>query len=290
MSFENLPPLDVKSFVNAVVVLIMLGGILSFWRGVQGVRSSYSINYIRVRRTRVAAGWRLILFGFFLVFVGSIVKLYGEPVAYRYIPITLTPTWTPTETPLPTFTLIPTSTTEASLDSESGEPIAPAGTPTPHIPMAVEVMFEGQVTPPADAVFSPLTFSHGLDLSHIPYTPLNPGTEFDNPVGHLYASFTYDKMVPGVQWTALWYREAELVYYETGVWEQGWGSGGSGFSDWDPNPGDWLPGNYWVEIFIGHIPKVVGTFTVYGIPPTATLSPIQPTSPVITTLTITPTP
>jgi len=287
MSFENLPPLDVKSFVNTVVVLIILGGILSFWRGVQGIRSSNTINYIRVRRARVAAGWRLILFGFVLVFLGSIIKLYGEPVAYRYFPVTATPTWTPTETPLPTFTLIPTSTPEAPADSESGESSQLAGTPTPHIPMAVEALFEGQATPPAEAVFSPLTFSHGLDAS---YTPQDPGTEFDNPVGHLYASFSYDQMIPGVQWTALWYREAELVYYETMVWEQEWGSGGYGFTDWDPDPGDWLPGNYWVEIFVGHTPKTIGTFTVYGIPPTETLSPIQPTLPVVATFTSSPTP
>jgi hypothetical protein len=287
MSFENLPPLDIKSFINTVVVLIILGGILSFWRGVRGIRTSYTINYIRVRRARVAAGWRLILFGLVLVFVGFIIKLYGEPVAYRYIPITPTPTWTPTETPLPTFTLIPSSTPEVPVDSESGESPQLAGTSTPHIPMAVEVLFEGQVTPPAEAVFSPLTFSHGLDAS---YTPQDPGTEFDNPVGHLYASFSYDKLIPGVQWTALWYREAELVYYETMVWEQEWGSGGYGFTDWDPDPGDWLPGNYWVEIFVGHTPKTVGTFTVYGVPPTETLSPIQPTLPVVATFTSSPTP
>jgi hypothetical protein len=287
MSFENLPPLDIKSFVNTVVVLIILGGILSVWRGVQGIRASYTINYIRVRRVRVAAGWRLIFFGFLLVFIGAIVKFYGEPLAYEYIPITPTPTWTPTETPLPTITPIPTSTPETLVDSEPGEALSPAGTATPHIPMAVEVMFEGQVTPPADAVFSPLTFSRGLDAS---YTPQDPGTEFDNPVGHLYASFSYDKMLPGVQWTALWYREAELVHYETMVWEQEWGSGGYGFTDWDPDPSDWLPGNYWVEIFVGHTPKTVGTFTVYGVPPTETLSPIQPTLPVVATFTSTSTP
>ncbi|MGD8458054.1 MAG: hypothetical protein PVF83_16880, partial [Anaerolineales bacterium] len=170
-------------------------------------------------------------------------------MAYRYIPITLTPTWTPTATLLPTITMIPTFTLEVPPDSESGEAVTPAGTPTPHIPMAVEVMFEGQVTPPADAVFSPLTFSHGIDAS---YTPRDPGTEFENPVGHLYASFSYDKMTPGVQWTALWYREVELVYYETMVWEEEWGSGGYGFTDWEPEPGEWVPGNYWVEVFVGH--------------------------------------
>jgi hypothetical protein len=287
MTFENLPPLDIKSFINTVVVLIIIGGILAFWRGVQGIRSSYTINYIRVRRARVAAGWRLVFFSILLMFIGVLIKFYGEPVAYRYIPVTPTPTWTPTETPLPVFTSITLSTPEAPLALTPGEPEALTGTQTPQIPMVVEVMFEGQVTPPADAIFSPLTFSRGLDAE---YNPQDPGTEFDNPVGHLYASFSYDKMLAGVQWTALWYREAELVHYETMVWEQDWGTGGYGFTDWNPDPSDWLPGNYWVEIFVGHAPKRVGTFTVFGMPPTPTLSPIQPTVPVIATFTSTTTP
>lgn len=287
MPFENLPPLDIKSFINTFVILIVFGGILILRRGIQGIRSSYRINYIRVRRTHVSAGRRLIFFGFIVVFAGVLIKLFGEPIAYRYIPITLTPTWTPTGTPLPTITMIPTSTLEVPTDSGAVVSVTSEGTPTPHIPMAVEVMFEGQVTPPADAVFSPLTFSHGIDAS---YTPQDPGTEFENPVGHLYASFSYDKMASGVQWTALWYREVELVHYETMVWEEEWGSGGYGFTDWDPEPSEWLPGNYWVEVFVGHTPKTVGTFTVYGIPPTATLSVFQSTLPVVSTITSTPTP
>jgi hypothetical protein len=45
-----------------------------------------------------------------------------------------------------------------------------------------------------------------------------------------------------------------------------------------------------VEVFVGHTPKTVGTFTVYGIPPTATLSAFQSTLPVVSTITSTSTP
>jgi len=287
MLFENLPPLDIKSFINTAVILISLAGFLAIWRGAQGIRASYSITYIRVRRARVAAGWRLILLGIIMVFAGFFIKIYGEPVIYNYVPVTPTPTLTPTETPMPSLTSIPSSPEDIPAALTTEEPISVEGTQTPHIPIAVEVLFEGQVTPPADAVFSPLTFSHGVDADYIPE---DPATEFDNPVGHLYASFSYDKMAAGVQWTALWYRENELVYFETMVWEQEWGTGGYGFTDWNPDPGEWLSGNYYVEVYAGHELKVEGTFTVYGTPPTATLAPIQPTTPIIATFTITPTP
>ncbi len=287
MFFENLPPLDIKTFINTVMVLMIFGGILILWRGFQELRFSSSTSFIRVRRARVSAGWRLMFSGFILAGVGLLLKVYGEPLAYRYIPITATPTLAPTETAVPSVTLFPSSTPIPSITLAPADPNAQVNTPTPHIPLVVEVMFEGQVTPPADAVFSPLTFSHGLDAS---YNPRDPGIEFTNPVGHLYASFSYDKMAEGVQWTALWYREAELVHFETMVWEKDWGSGGYGFTDWDPNPTEWFPGNYYVVIFAGYVPKITGSFVVSGLPPTVTLPLIQPTALILATYTPSPTP
>jgi len=287
MFFENLPPLDIKSFVNTAMLLMIFVGMLILWRGIREIRFSSSTSFIRVRRARVSAGWRMIMGGFILAALGLLLKAFGEPLAYRYIPITATPTLIPTETTAPLITPIPTSTPIPSITLAPADPNAQINTPTPHIPLVVEVMFEGQVTPPADAVFSPLTFSHGLDAS---YNPKGPGTEFTNPVGHLYASFSYDHMAEGVQWTALWYREVELVHYETMVWERDWGSGGYGFTDWDPNPSEWLPGNYYVIIFVGHVPMRTGSFTVSGLPPTASIPPIQPTALILATSTPSPTP
>jgi hypothetical protein len=287
MSLENLPPLDIATFINTAMVLIIFIGMFVFWRGVQGIRDSMSINFIRVRRARVAAGWRMMFLGFFLAAIGLLLKVYGEPMAYRYIPVTPTPTITPTAIPLPSITPTPPGTSVSAITLTPAESFASSGTQTPHIPMVVEVMFEGLVTPPADAIFSPLTFSRGLDAD---YNPRDPGTEFANPVGHLYASFSYDKMLPGVQWTALWYREVELVHFETMVWEPEWGTGGYGFTDWDPDPAEWLPGNYFVQVFAGHVPKKTGNFVVTGAQPTETLSPIQPTVPILATYTSTATP
>ena len=100
----------------------------------------------------------------------------------------------------------------------------------------------------------------------------------------MYAIFSYDKMADGVQWTALWYRGGDLVYFETKPWEGG--TGGFGFSDWQPEPEGWQPGDYIVHIFVGMELKVTGAFSVSGFPPTET--PTQSSTPTLTN-TLTPT-
>jgi type VI secretion system secreted protein VgrG len=140
----------------------------------------------------------------------------------------------------------------------------PTSSPTPKIPLSIEIEFESTITPNSEAVFSRLTFTDGLDDQ---YRPLKPGEVFQNPINHMYAVFSYDNMVVGSQWSALWYREDELVHYETIPWDGG--SGGLGFTDWEPDPSEWTPGEYQVQIFTGLNWKRSGFFTVEGEPPTA---------------------
>jgi hypothetical protein len=139
----------------------------------------------------------------------------------------------------------------------------PTTSPTPHVPLAVEMLFESTITPNPAAVFSQLTFTDGLDNL---YRPLKPGTLFQNPIDHMYAVFSYDGMVVGSQWSALWYRNGELVHFETIPWNGG--SGGLGYTDWLPDPSEWHIGAYEVQIFVGQIFKQSGFFTVEGEPPT----------------------
>jgi len=47
----------------------------------------------------------------------------------------------------------------------------------------------------------------------------------------MYGIFTYDGMIPGVQWTALWMRDGELVSYESYPWNGG--TGGAYFTEWN---------------------------------------------------------
>ena len=81
------------------------------------------------------------------------------------------------------------------------------------------------------------------------------------------AVFTYDQMTPGAQWTALWFREGDLVHYETIPWNGE--TGGFGFTEWEAPASEWLPGTYQVQIFAGLEWKQVGEFILQGDAPTA---------------------
>jgi hypothetical protein len=225
------------------------------------------------------------LVGVGLLLVGGALLLWGEPIAYSYIPITPTPSLTPTTSITPTITLTPTISLTPTITLTPAVTDTPTITPTPHIPLAVEAQFESSITPNPDAVFSPIEFSQSLDAL---FRPVDPGTEFQNPVGEMFAVFTYDGMALGSQWTALWYRNGELVNYETKPWIDG--TGGAGYSDWQPDPEEWQAGNYQVQIFVGLEWKVVGDFVILGDPPTPTLPPSNTPAPSATsTITVTPT-
>jgi hypothetical protein len=151
--------------------------------------------------------------------------------------------------------------------------------------MAVEARFEGELTPPPEAVFSPITFTNrGLDED---YNPIQPSTAFTNPVGHLYGVFSYARMEPDVQWSALWHRDGELVHYETLPWDGG--SGGIGYTEWNPAPEAWQPGRYTVTLFLGTDWYVTGAFVVEGTPPTSTPT-LTPSPTLIPSPTWTPSP
>ena len=126
------------------------------------------------------------------------------------------------------------------------------------------------VTPNLDAIISPLSFSRAIDAAN---KAVSPAKTFANPVGHLYASFSFDKMTKGMQWSALWYRDGVLVYAESYPWEGG--SGGYGYTDWNPPASDWQPGNYEVQLFVAAYWWQSGRFTVTGAAPAAavTLTP-----------------
>lgn len=282
MVVENLPPLDIKTFMNTLVAFLVVAALLSIWSGIRTVLDARDLLYVRVRRQRLIHGWRMIFLSFILGIVAIVVGVFGQPVAYQFITITETPTLRPSETLTPSLTLSPTTSLTPTITLTLAESYTPTVTQTPHVPLAVEAQFSASVTPSGDAVFSPLIFATGYDAA---YNAIGRATEFANPVGHLYALFSYDQMVNGVQWTALWYRDGELVYFETLEWDGG--TGGYGFTDWNPEPEAWLPGNYLVVIFVGLEVKVSGTFEVTGIPPTITPTPTATQTP---TVTITPTP
>ena len=273
--------MDIHSGIIAIVVMAALIAVLSLWRGVRTLQSARKMTFYRLRRQREAGGWRLFLLAVILIGLAFWLPLFGEPIAYQYFPPSPTASLTPTVTIVPSITLSPTITLTPTITDTPNVTDTPTITPTPYIPLAMMALFQSSVTPNPGAVFSPLLFSTKLDNSQA----ADPNTVFQNPVGHMYAVFSYDQMSPGAQWTALWVHDGEIVHYETKPWDGA--TGGFGFTDWNPSPDQWAAGIYEVQIFVGLDWKVVGRFIVQGTPPTAapTLTPSPTKAP---TLTLTP--
>lgn len=283
MLSEFLPELDVLSGLRVSILLAAAGMLAAIWSGMRLLQTARSLPYFRLRRNRLLTGWRLLGLGVGLGLVALGLGVFGERAAYQLFTLTATPSLTPTASPEPSATVAPTLTLSPTITNTPAESETPTITPTAYVPLAVEAQFSGIVTPNPEAVFSPLTFAQGLDAL---YRPVREATQFQNPVGELFALFSYDRMTDGVQWTALWYREGQMVYYETIPWDGG--TGGLGYSDWRPEPEEWLPGNYQVQIFVGLELKAIGDFVVLGEPVTRTPTPTQ-TGTATQTATITPT-
>jgi type VI secretion system secreted protein VgrG len=279
----ELMALDIRTGVLAAVIIIGLLAILFIWQGFRSIRSARKLPFFRMRRERMLRGWRLLLGAIFLAVMAVLLNSQAEPLIYRYFPPTATVTLTPTITVTPTITLTPTISLTPTVTPTPAVTDTPTITPTPFMPLAIESVFTSTVTPNPDAIFSEITFSNGIDENYI---ALNPNTIFQNPVGHMYGLFSYDGMIDGSQWTALWYRDGELVHFETLPWNGG--TGGLGYTDWEPRPEEWIPGEYEVQIFTGLIWQQSGRFTVEGDAPTA--APTEtPTRTPTTTPSVTPT-
>jgi len=282
--------LDIHTGIQAALVILVLVVILLIWRGISAIRSARGLPFFRMRRERMVRGWRMFFFAVLFIIIAVMLNTQAEPLIYSYYPATATFTITPTITLTPTISLTPTITLSPTITKTPSITDTPTITPTPFVPLAIEAKFESSVTPNPNATFSTLTFTDGLDAL---YRPLRPETEFENPITHMYAIFSYDSMLQGSQWTALWYREDELwyrddelVHFETIPWDGE--TGGLGYTDWAPPPEEWLPGVYKVIIFVGLQWKTSGEFTVIGDPPTPVPS-LTPTPTNTATRTATPT-
>jgi hypothetical protein len=274
--------MDIRAGIITTVFLAVLAALIFLRVGIRSIQSARKLTFYRLRQQRMSAGWRMLAAGVLLIlFVGWILR-FGESVAFRYFPPSPTPSLTPTITLIPTITLSPTITLTPTITDTPSVTDTPTITPTPYIPPAIEALFSAGVTPNPDAVFSPLQFSTVYDN----FECVAPSTTFVNPISSMTACFSYNNISPGVQWTALWFRDGELVKYDTHVWGDiiGESTGGLGSSEWAPPPEMWQPGNYEVQIFVGQDWKVVGRFSVSGDPPTSTpsLTPIPTLSPTIT--------
>jgi hypothetical protein len=274
-----LPDLDISTAVQAAFVFSILGVLITFLMGIRSYRAGRKLTFFRKRMVLIERGYRLIAFSFLLAGLAFFLNRYAEPAVYTIYPpsptITETATVTQTSTITLTSTITPTATITPTLSI----------TPTPYIPTDIYLQFTSVVTPNPQAIFSKPQVAREINKDRL---AVDPASEFANPVGKLYAAFSYDKMTDKAQWTALWMRLADkkVVCFESSPWTGS--TGGYGYSECAPSSEQWMAGDYEISLFAGTTFKVSTYFKITGSPPTpvGTLTPTRP----LTTMTPTPPP
>ena len=278
--------LDIETAVRTIFIILLVGGGALVLFAVRAFREASRLKFFLKRREILGRAWQYAFLAILAIAVAFLLNTFAEPAAYRVFPpsptasLTPTVTTTPTITQTPTITLTPTTT------------ITPQFTPTPLMPAVITNEFTAEISPNPDAAFSEITFARRINDD---YEAINPSDTFENPIETIVGSFSYSNMAPFSQWSQLWYRDGELIDYETIEWNGG--TGGFGSVDTELNPEDWLPGTYEVQIFVGETFKVAGQFEVVGEPATpaptltATITPtVLPTQTPTITSTATPAP
>ncbi|HTP03282.1 MAG TPA: hypothetical protein VMJ64_18035 [Anaerolineales bacterium] len=282
--------MDIRAGVIAMVILAIVFAFFSARSGLRAIQSARKMTFYRLRRQRETGGWRMLGLAALLALFAFALPTFGLPMAYMYFPPTpsITPTWT--AVPYRTVTTTPTITPTATVTDTPLVTDTATVTSTPSLPLAVLALFQSDITPNPSAVFSPLTLSEKIDNN---LQPLDPSTVFENPIGTIYATYSYDQMVPGAQWTAVWLRDSnrQQICLETHPFAGG--TGGYDEAHCSNPVGGWQPGTYEVQIFVGEEWKVVGRFLVQGDVPTPlpTLTPTTTHTPTRTpapTFTLTP--
>jgi hypothetical protein len=267
--------LDISTFIRTATFIVIFFGIYALWRGRAAVSESSNLPFFRMRQQRLLRGWQLVFWALVLFGLAAWLAFFGERAAFAVFPVTPTPSLTATPSLTPSPSLSPTITLTASLTPTLQFTLTPSPSAIPEMPGEVSSQFTSLVTPNASAVFSPLTFARGVNLNT--YQAIDAGILFENPVEGMYAIFSYDQMQEGVQWTALWYRNGQLVHYETKPWDGG--TGGYGFTEWLPDAEQWLPGIYSVQLFVGMEVESISDFEVQGEPATSSPTPTASQTP-----------
>ena len=269
--------LDIHTFVRTAFYLGLFGLVIFILFGVRSIRSGLRLQFYRKRQELIVRGWQMIFLAALSGGLAFLMNSYAEPAIYFIYPPSPTVTRTPTITITPTVTLTGTITPTQTITN------TPSITSTPFLPTEVFAKILSTTTPNPASVFSDIVFAREIDKDN---QPVDPGTEFANPILSLYGTYSYDKMTVGSQWSALWYfqpgPDEKLICYESNPWDGS--TGGYGYTNCNLSSDLWQPGEYEVRIFVGIDWKSSGRFTVTGAPPTAkpTASPtrtIGPTPP-----------
>ncbi len=244
--------IDIATTVKVILVLLGIAVITSLVMAVKSIQAGKRLQFYQKRQILITHGWRLIMLAVVMVFGGFLLVKVGEPAVYKVFPPSPTITTTPTITVTPTITLTPSQTFTPTIT------LTLAQTYTPSLPEQIQATIQTPVGVDTSAVFSPITFSTLIENGLL----VNEQTSFAPPVKTIYGGFSYDKMVTGVQWTAVWLYEGQIVCAETKPWN--YAPGGYGYTDCTRPSNEWLPGYYEVQIFVGSSWKSSGIFNIQG--------------------------
>jgi type VI secretion system secreted protein VgrG len=262
--------LDIETTVRVIFVLLLLAAAVMFANAVRLFREAGRLNFFLKKRELLGRAWKTVFYSLAILGFSFFINNFAEPATYRVF----SPSPTPSQ--MPSATLSPTASLAFTATNQPTETVTPEFTSTPMMPAVISEEFTSEVTPNPDAVFSQLVFAREINNS---YEPIDPTDTFANPLDRIFGTFSYDRMTLRAQWTSLWFRDGELVYYETIPWNGA--SGGFGFTDCQLPADQWLPGNYEVQMFVGDTWKISGTFNITGEAPTPT-----PTETLVPTATI----
>ncbi|MBP6176830.1 MAG: hypothetical protein KA473_01680 [Anaerolineales bacterium] len=277
--------MDIHSGIIAASILIVVAAVLVVRAAIRIMQTARRLSFYSLRRMHNANAVRLFLFALALFGCAFWLPFYGEPIVYVYFPPSPTPSLTPTITMTPTITLTPSITVPPTITFTPSVSETPTLTLTPFLPVAIEALFSGQATPNPDAIFTPIQFSTAFENGEA----VEPQSVFELPIETIYGGFDYNNTIPGVQWTALWYREGQLICYETKPWDGGTGGIG-GYTECSTPLGGWVAGQYEVQIFMGYEWKVIGRFRVLDSLATPTMTGTPTLTPVPTLVVSTSTP
>ncbi len=256
--------IDIAMTVKVLLVFIGIGLVVCVILAIRSIKAGQHLEFFKKRQNLVTHGWNLIFLAVFLGIFAIILARFGEPVAYRYFPPSPTVTRTPTVTLTPTITQTPKDTLTPTIT------LTLAQTYTPSLPTEAIATIQTPIGPDTAAVFSPITFSTTTKDGVV----TNTVDSFDGGVTHIFGGFSYDKMVTGVQWTAVWLREGQVIWLETKPWN--YTPGGYGYTDYQQTADQWQPGEYEVQIFVGSTWKSSGRFTIVGAATTGTVTATTP--------------
>ena len=258
------------------IILFILGAIFTYFSGIHAQQVSRRLADFRQRQPYVArARWYIIASSFFAVI--TIVLLIINLSTQKPSSLAASPT-PPGSTGTAGPSVIPSihaTSTHATVQSSptffviTPSPIHTAIgalTPTPALPIAVQALLQGEMTPVFNVQVGQPRFSTVINN----YQLVAPATGFQNPIKQMNAVFIYQPIGTKVEWIALWYQNGELKNIDNKSWSSS--PPGLGISNWARPAQDWSAGNYEVQVFIGTGWKASGTFTLSGQPPTITVT------------------